>query len=156
MLPVSTLLRELTLRLTEMPIEYDESGQDGQIVATLLGEIDWTPLHPVSLPPLHDRRLRSIENALIRNPGDISTMETWAARVQSSPRTLGRLFAKETGMTFQAWRDQMRAFAALPLLAEGKPLVEVGDRLGYGTAWAFTAMFKRVTGQLPSRYFSHL
>ncbi len=77
MLSVSSLLHELTLRLTEMPIKYDESGQDGQIVA------------------------------------------------------------------------------ALPLLAEGTPLVEIADRRGYGTAWAFTAMFKRVTGKLPSRYFSH-
>jgi hypothetical protein len=26
-----------------MPIEYDEQGQDQQLVKTLFGEIDWTP-----------------------------------------------------------------------------------------------------------------
>ena len=153
MLTVSTLLRELILRATEMPIEYDEQGHDATIITALLGEIDWTPLHPVSLPPLHDARLQTLEKALLRNPGDTSTLEQWAQRMHSSARTLTRLFQKEAGLSFQAWRDQVRTFAALPLLAEGRPLVEIADELGYETAWSFTTMFKRVTGQLPSRYF---
>ena len=51
MLAVSGLLRELILRATKMPIEYDEQGHDGNLITALLGEIDWAPLHPVSLPP---------------------------------------------------------------------------------------------------------
>jgi len=153
MLAVSALLRELVLRLTEMPIEYDEDGHEGQIVTTLLGEIDWAPLHPISMPSLRDSRLRLLEEALTKDPGDTSTLEEWASRVRSSPRTLTRLFAKEAGTSFHAWRDQLRTFAALPLLAEGRPLAEIADQLGYETAWGFTSMFKRITGQLPSRYF---
>jgi AraC-like DNA-binding protein len=154
MLGVSAFLGELVLRLMEMPGEYDESGQDGQVVKTFLGEIDWTPLHPVSLPPLHDQRLQVVEATLTKNPGSTRTLEDWATRLDCSPRTLARLFLKETGLSFHTWRDQIRTFAALPMMADNRPLSEIADELGYETAWAFTAMFKRVTGQLPSRYFS--
>lgn len=154
MLGVSAFLRELVLRLMEMSVEYDESGQDGQIVKTFLGEIDWTPVHPVSLPPLHDQRLQVVEALLAKNPGSTRTLEDWATRLDCSARTLARLFLKETGLSFHTWRDQIRTFAALPMMANDRPLSEIADELGYETAWAFTAMFKRVTGQLPSRYFS--
>jgi AraC-like DNA-binding protein len=155
MLAVSTLLRELVLRATKMPIEYDEQGHDGNLITALLGEIDWTPLHPVSLPPLQDTRLRAIEAALMKSPGDTRTLEEWAKRIGSSARTLSRLFRQEAQISFQTWREQVRTFAALPLLADGRPLTEIADALGYETAWSFTAMFKRVTGILPSRYFDN-
>lgn len=154
MLRVSPLLHELVLRMVDLPIEYEEDGQDGRIVDTLLGEIDWTPIHPVSLPSHGDKRLQSLEQSLTRNPGDSSTLEQWAARFKLSPRTLTRLIRRETDLSFQVWRDQIRTFAAIPMLAEGRPLAEVADALGYETAWGFTAMFKRVTGVVPSRYAS--
>ncbi len=152
MLRVSPLLHELVLRAVAMSIEYDEAGQDGRIIHALLGEIDWTPIHPVNLPPLHDERLCRMERALTREPGDPSTLDRWASRLDVSPRTLTRLIRRETDLSFQAWRDQIRTFAAIPMLAEGRPLAEIADALGYQTAWSFTAMFKRVTGRVPSRY----
>lgn len=152
MLQVSPLLHELVLRVNAMPIEYDEDRHDGQIVKALLGEIDWTPIHPVSLPSLQDERLRQMEQSLLSKPGDSSTLEQWAAKLDISPRTLTRLVRRETELTFQTWRDQIRTFVAIPMLTEGKPLVEIADALGYETAWAFTAMFKRVTGKVPSQY----
>jgi len=152
MLRVSPLLHELVHRAVDMPIEYGEDGQDGRIIQALLGEIDWTPLSPVSLPFLQDERLRKIERMLMRTPADSSTLDQWAIYVKVSPRTLARLIRRETSLSFQAWGDQIRAFAAIPMLAEGRPLAEIADALGYQTAWSFTAMFKRVTGKVPSQY----
>jgi AraC-like DNA-binding protein len=152
MLGVSPLLRELVLRIVEMPIEYEQESQNERIIATALGEIDWTPIHPVSLPSLRDERLQSMERMLTHNPADGSTLKEWAARLKTSPRTLTRLIRQETNLSFQTWRDQIRTFAAIPMLADGRPLVEIADAVGYETAWSFTAMFKRVTGILPSRY----
>ncbi len=153
MIGVSPVLRELVLRAIRMPVEYDEEGQDARIIAALLGEVDWTALHPISLPPLRDARLRKMEKMLIHAPNDTSTLAIWSRRLDTSPRTLTRILERETHLSFQVWRDQIRTFAALPLLAEGRPLVEIADTVGYETAWSFTAMFKRVTGKLPSRYF---
>lgn len=152
MLGVSQLLHELILRTVNMPIEYDETGQDCRIVEATLGEIDWTPIHPVSLPSLQDSRLRRMEKMLLQKPGDKSTLEQWSRRLAVAPRTLTRLLRKETALSFQVWRDHVRAFSAIAMLAEGEPLAAIADSLGYETAWSFTAMFKRVTGKAPSRY----
>lgn len=154
MIGVSTLLRELILRAMDMPVEYDEEGQDARVIATLLGEIEWTAINPVSLPSLRDRRLRKMEEILLGTPNDRSTLDQWGKRLGVSPRTLNRLLQREAHLSFQTWRDQIRAFSALPLMAEGRPLTEIADTVGYETAWSFTAMFKRVTGVAPSRYFS--
>ncbi len=152
MLDVSPLLHELILRTVGMPIEYDEEGQDGRIISALLGEIDWSPVHPVSLPTLGDDRLLALEQALFKNPENTGNLEHWAKQFGMSPRTLTRLVQRETNLSFQVWRDQIRTFIAIPLLTEGRPLAEIADALGFETAWSFTAMFKRVTGKLPSRY----
>jgi AraC-like DNA-binding protein len=152
MLRVSALLHELVLRVVDMPHEYNEGSQEGRVVRTLLGEIDWTPIHPVSLPSLRDKRLRRMEQELLKNPAEPNTLEQWATELSMSPRTLTRLFRKEIDLSFQSWRDQLRTFLAIPMLTEGRPLAEIADALGYQTAWAFTAMFKRVTGKLPSQY----
>jgi AraC-like DNA-binding protein len=152
MFTVSPLLHELILRTVAIPMEYDEAGQNARVITTLLGEIDWTPIHPVSLPALQDSRLRRMEQMLLRMPGDKSTLEQWSTRLAVSQRTLNRLLRRETDLSFQVWRDRVRAFAAIPMLATGKPLAEIADILGYETAWSFTVMFKRVTGKTPSRY----
>lgn len=152
MIAVTPLLRELVLRIVKMPVEYEEGGQDGRIVATALGEIDWTPLDPVNLPSLADVRLQQMERMLVANPGDAGTLADWAVRLELSTRTLTRLIRRETGLSFQVWRDHIRTFAAIPMLAEGRPLIEIAIAVGYETAWSFTVMFKRVTGVLPSRY----
>jgi AraC-like DNA-binding protein len=154
MLSISPLLHELVLRVVRMPVEYEERGQDSRVVETLLGEIDWKPAHPVSLPSLHDGRLRRMERMLIDNPADCSTLEQWAKRLKVSPRTLTRLLRKEADLSFQAWRDRLRTFAAIPMLSEGRSFIEIADALGYETAWSFTAMFRRVTGLVPSQYLN--
>jgi AraC-like DNA-binding protein len=154
MISVSPLLRELVLRIVDMPIEYEEQGQDGRIVSAALGEIDWTPLNPVNLPSLKDPRLQRIERMLSECPSDTATLAQWASRLKISARTLTRLIRQETALSFQVWRDHIRAFAAIPMLFEGKQVIEVALAVGYETAWSFTAMFKRVTGVVPSRYAS--
>lgn len=149
---VSPLLHELVLRAVEMPIEYDDQGQDARILSALLGEIDWEPVHPLSLPALQDSRLRQLEKLLLKEPGSKNTLEDWSRQLNISSRTLTRLLRRETDLPFQTWKDHLRAFIAIPMLANRRRLSEIADVLGYETAWSFTAMFKRVTGTLPSRY----
>ena len=71
----------------------------------------------------------------------------------ASERTLARLFERETGMSFRAWRQQLRLLRALELLAAGTPVTRVALDLGYESTSAFSAMFRRVLGTAPTRYF---
>lgn len=71
----------------------------------------------------------------------------------ASGRTLARLFRREIGMTFGAWRQQARLIEALARLGTGEPVTHVALDLGYESPSAFTAMFRRSLGVTPSRYF---
>ena len=146
------MLRELVRRVTAMPVEYDEKGHDGKIVSLVLDEINWSPAKDVVMPVLRDPRLLAIDRALASNPGDPRTLEQWAAVAGASARTLTRLFLRETSMSFRSWRDQFRALAAIPALANGKSVTALAMELGYETPAAFAAMFRRVTGLTPSQY----
>ncbi|MFZ0273288.1 MAG: helix-turn-helix transcriptional regulator [Acidobacteriaceae bacterium] len=151
---VSPLLRELVRRATSMPVEYDEQGHDGRIVALLLDEIQWSRVHVPTMPQLHDPRLRAVERALSANPGDSRTVEEWAQLAGASPRTLARLFLREADMSFRCWREQFRAVTAISKLMSGDSITTLAAELGYETAGAFTAMFRRVMGMTPSRFMS--
>ncbi|MGV8267592.1 helix-turn-helix domain-containing protein, partial [Pseudomonas aeruginosa] len=60
----------------------------------------------------------------------------------------------ELGVTFVHWRRQVRLAAALPRLAAGEAVARIAVDLGYQTPSAFSAMFRRLTGSTPSRYFA--
>jgi AraC-like DNA-binding protein len=56
-------------------------------------------------------------------------------------------------MSFRQWRQQARLVEALGHLANDVPVSLVAEKLGYRSASAFTAMFRRTLGMEPRRYF---
>jgi len=70
-------------------------------------------------------------------------------------RTIERLFLKETGMTLGRWLTHAKALHALERLAAGDSVTMAGVAVGYDDTSAFIAMFKRVLGTTPGRYFAH-
>lgn len=152
-LTVTPLLRELILRAVAMPALYPLGGPEERLMAVVVDEIAALPEAPLHLPMPRDRRLRRITDALLADPVDARTLKDWAGVSGASVRTLSRLFARDTGMTFGAWRQQLRLLRALERLAEGRPVTEVALDLGYDSPSAFSAMFRRTLGVPPSRYF---
>jgi AraC-like DNA-binding protein len=150
---VSPLLRELILRAVELPILYDEGGADGRVMSLILDEIRALPMLPLHLPWPRDARLKRLCDALQSEPANQRTLEDWARGSGASGRTLARLFRKETGMSFGAWRQQARLVAALGRLATGEAVTNVALDLGYQSPSAFTCMFRRALGRAPTRYF---
>lgn len=53
-------------------------------------------------------------------------------------------------MSFNAWRQQLRLMEALPRLLAGDSVQRVAQDLGYGSARAFSAMFRRLLGENPA------
>jgi AraC-like DNA-binding protein len=151
---VSPLLRELILRAMEVPACYDETGPEGRVMALILDELRLSAAAPLYLPRPSDRRLLRVTEALLEDPGDRRPLTAWAKQAGASPRTLARLFAKETGLGFRAWRQQARLLQALVGLAQGRPVTVLALDLGYDSPSAFIAAFKRAFGVTPARYFS--
>jgi len=152
-LTVGPLLRQLILRAVAMPALYPLGGPEERLMMVLLDEIAALPEAPLHLPVPRDRRLRRITDALLADPAGGRTLKDWAASSGASVRTLARRFVRETGMTFGAWRQQLRLLRALEYLAEGRPVTQVALDLGYDSPSAFSAMFRRTLGVPPSRYF---
>lgn len=152
-LQISPLLRELILAAIDMPLPYDGNSRSGHLAQLLLDELQQMPSLPLFLPMPIDMRLRTICDAISDTPGDNTTVNAWARRLDVDPKTIQRLFQRETGMTFGQWRTQARLLMALERLAAGDRVLDVALDLGYESPSAFATMFRKQFGVAPSQFF---
>lgn len=151
-LSMTPLLRELIVRATELPVQYDEDGPAGHVVALILSELKGLQSLSLQLPMPRDPRLNQLCRALLDAPGDQRPLEAWAETINVSARTLARRFQFETGLSFGAWRQQARVLEAMGRLGSGAPVTQVALDLGYDSVSAFSAMFRRAAGTSPRQY----
>ena len=151
-LGVPALLRELILRA----VGFDPSGAatvaQSRLMSVILDELRGLEPSPLHLPLPADARLKSVTDALIRDPADGRSLRQWARRTGASDRTLARLFVRDTGMSFGHWRQQLRLLRAISLLAAGEAVTSVAYEVGYSSPSAFVAMFRRTLGATPGRF----
>lgn len=150
---ISPLLRELIQAAAHVRQPYAPNSRDGRVMRLLLDELRALPVLPLHLPQPSDARLQRICERLQQRPDDASTLEAWATKLKVDAKTIQRLFARETGMTFGQWRQQARLLRALERLASGEKVVDTALALGYESPSAFATMFKRQFGQTPSQFF---
>jgi AraC-like DNA-binding protein len=150
---VSPLLRELVLHTISLGMLDRNVPEQGRLIAFLLDQLSVLPTIPLQLPLPSDERAKRAVAWLRAHPDDPGLIKQMAKKAAVSARTLERLFQKETGMTFGRWRQQLRLLHALQLLAAGRPVTAVALEVGYDSASAFIAMFKRALGTTPRRYF---
>jgi AraC-like DNA-binding protein len=145
---VSKLMRELIRALeASTPSRREEA-----LMTLALHEIVHADTHSLGVPLPRDKRLRTLCESVIEDPGKCATLADWAMDVGASERTLARLFRTELSTTFQQWRQQAILAHALPMLARGVSVSQVSAASGYASDSAFSAMFKSAMGHPPS-YF---
>jgi AraC-like DNA-binding protein len=152
-LAVSPLLRELIVAAMRVPLDYEPETRDERLLRLLLDELREERVLPLHLPMPRDARLRTVCEALVARPHDVSTAEHWAGQIKVTVKTLHRLFAKETGLTFGQWRQQARLLFALERLARGDRVIDVALDSGYASQSAFAAMFRKHFGMPPSAFY---
>lgn len=155
-LQISPLLRELIMSAVAGGNDYDQNSRQYRLGQVVLDEISHQAKAHLSLPLPRDPRLIKITQALLVSPGDNRTLDQWSSTIGASKRTINRLFTKQTGMTFQGWRQQLRLLRAMEVLAEGKSVNATAEEMGYETPSAFVAMFKRAVGSSPKSYINGL
>ncbi|MDA0181713.1 helix-turn-helix domain-containing protein [Solirubrobacter phytolaccae] len=99
---------------------------------------------------------RAVAEELSRDPSLDLTVEQWATRAHSSPRTLRRDFLADTGITFEQWRLHNRLIAAVELLAAGYDVDQVAARVGFASRNGFTRAFKQQYGATPRDFSREL
>jgi AraC-like DNA-binding protein len=133
---VDALLRELLIALTSGALRPVEARR----------------IREVSLPTPRDPRLADacrIVEADLRHP---RTLGWLARRVNTSERTLSRLFRAEFGMTYPQWRTRSRIFAAMVLLAGGATVTDTAHACGWATTSAFVHTFGHAMGTTPGAH----
>ncbi|MEB1528085.1 AraC family transcriptional regulator [Xanthomonas sp. WHRI 7945] len=150
----TALLRELVIRSARLPMLYPEGGAESHLVVLLLDELAAAPIGTLRLPMPTDSRLRKIVEAIVAEPAERGTVQTWARRVGMSERTLARLLTHQTGMSFGRWRQQLHLMLAVKWLSTGVSVQQVADDLGYESAGSFVTMFRKALGTSPGRYMA--
>lgn len=148
---VTALLRELVLRAMKLPRLYEERGAHAHLVALILDELAALPPAPLHLPWPQDARARRVAEGLQAAPADPRTLAEWAHAISAGERTLARLFARETGLGFRAWRRRARLLRALERLGEGASVTAASLDSGYDSVSAFISAFRRELGVSPGQ-----
>ncbi|MDN5924626.1 MAG: helix-turn-helix transcriptional regulator [Xanthomonadales bacterium] len=156
MLQGSPLMRELVYRAAAWTNSNQLDTEQQRLLDVLMDEMRHAqvPDNPITLVMPDDRRVLRVAERLLTQPGDTRTREQWAIWAGLSTRSLTRLFREQTGMSFVQWRQQARLSHALEQLGQGAGVAQIADSLGYASASAFVAMFRRCLGQSPGRYLS--
>ncbi|AYJ86024.1 AraC family transcriptional regulator [Sphingomonas paeninsulae] len=149
---VSPLLRSLLEAACDIPPEYDVDGRDGIVMTLLLEEMVRAPIVPLAVPFPKTVEMARKCQVFLESPTPHDTIDLWSAHLGMGRRAFTRIFRKETGLSFGAWKQQACILVALPRLAEGVSVTTIAFDLGYESAAAFTTMFKRLIGVAPSHY----
>jgi len=100
-----------------------------------------------------DPRVAAALAYLERELGRRVVMGEVAEHAGLSTRTLNRLFLREFGLPPQRVLALLRVSKARELLASGRySVTETSWEVGYGSLSQFIAVFRQVTGQLPSEF----
>lgn len=151
-LHIDALLRELIVAFSLLPVEYDEHGVDGRLVAVLLDRLANAQPSDLVLPWPQDSRLTPLCRYLASHPDCRRPLCHFSQQLGISDKTLSRAFQRETGMSFRQWRQRGRLLAALPLLEAGERVTDVALACGYDSLSAFIAAFKALLGSTPGEY----
>lgn len=150
---IDALTRELIRSFSQLPADYDEQGAEGRLAQVLLDRLQMAPEVQLSLPLPQDLRLRQLCDHLQQHPDDKHSLATWGSRLGVSEKTLSRLFLRETGLTFRAWRQRLRLLGALTPLQAGDTVTDVALLCGYDSTSAFIAAFRQQFGSTPGEFF---
>jgi AraC-like DNA-binding protein/quercetin dioxygenase-like cupin family protein len=150
---ITPLARELIIATCALPVNYDEEGAAGRLVAVLLDQL--ATLKPVALdlPWPSDPRLLRVSLALQADPSDQRTLAEWGHEVGLSERSLARLYREQTGLSLGDWRRRLRLLLSLTPLAAGEKVSSVARDSGYSAVSAFIAAFSQAFGQTPTQMF---
>jgi AraC-like DNA-binding protein len=153
---ISSLMRSLMAEAVALPIEYDCEGRSAAIMKLIGYEISRLRELPLSLPLPTDKGLARRCLKFSASPKAHANIDDWASSLHLTRRTFTRLFRRETGLSFVAWRQQACVLAALPKLSAGASVTQTAADLGYDNPAAFSTLFKRTLGVAPRQYIQSI
>jgi len=153
---ISSLMRSLMAEAVALPIKYDREGRSAAIMKLIGYEVGRLRELPLSLPLPADKALARRCLKFSASPKAHAKIDDWASSLHLTRRTFTRLFRRETGLSFVAWRQQACILAALPKLTAGASVTQTAADLGYDNPAAFSTSFKRTLSVAPREYIQSI
>ena len=154
-LNIPPLLTELILHACKLPALTRRSKPQSHLIDVIVDQLQTVEAVPLQLPSPADPRAVRVAKALALDCSEACSLEETCRRAGASKRTVERLFLQETRLTLGRWRQQLRLMHSLQLLAAGEKITHVALEAGYSTPSAFIAMFRKILGVTPGRYFDN-
>ncbi len=151
---ISSLLRELILHACEFPKLRRRVTAERHVIELILDQLRLVESVPVQLPHPRDFRARKLADIVRADPREQRPLQVLSMECGASKRTMQRLFAEESGMSFSRWRQRARLIHAMQSLAAGQSVTNAALDAGYSTTSAFISMFRKQLGTTPTRYLA--
>ncbi|AYH43989.1 helix-turn-helix transcriptional regulator [Azoarcus sp. DN11] len=151
-LAVSPLIVALLDHLRLQAPDTLRDAENTRLLQVLVDQLAHAPCAGSYLPSSSDPSLGAVLRFLDTHPDDNRTMAELARLANTTERTLLRRAQRDLGMPLSEWRQRLRILKAMPLLAAGRTVEAVALELGYASASAFIAMFRRLMQQTPAEF----
>ena len=152
-LHVSPLLRELVLHAVRLGNLRARNRVHAALRDVIVSQLECASAIPTSMTMPADPRALRIARSCVADPAAAS-LQTLCDRTGVSVRTIERIFRRETGVSFEEWRRQVRLMKAIELLAGGASVKEAAFATGYKQPSAFVEMFRKTLGSTPRRWLN--
>ena len=152
-LDVDALLRELILHAVELGLLRRDDGVHRALARLINERVCAADVALPSLPLPADARAARVADWVIERPHRGVGLDELGPRAGASRRTLERLFARETGLSFGRWRRRAIMLAVAARLGLGESTVEgLAVRFGYESTSALIAAFRHEIGHTPGAF----
>lgn len=150
-LHVNPLLKEIIERICFWDwVALSREQQD--IVHVFWNEIGNAPEEKLQLRMPVNRRFKKKIEEWTQRSALPPMLKNLAEETGAVEKTITRIFKKETGLSYQDWRQQWRLQRSIELLVEGNSIGEVAHILDFSSDSAFIDFFKKHTGSTPLQY----
>jgi AraC-like DNA-binding protein/quercetin dioxygenase-like cupin family protein len=148
---VSPLLHQAILALFD---DRNDPERTALLVRLAMLELERAEDSATFVPLPQEPRCRRAADIVLADPTADHEIEMLARAVGTSARTLSRLFAAETQLSFKSWCQRARIAAAIQLLSvdTGLSVKQLASDLGYASVPAFSHAFRQVTGKTPKEF----
>ena len=148
---VSPLLHQAILALFDGRNDPDRTAL---LIKLVMLELHQAEDSATFIPLPREPRCRRAADIVLGDPTGSHEIEALAREVGTSARTLSRLFASETQLSFKSWCQRARIAAAIEKLSVDASLSvkQLAADLGYASVPAFSHAFRQVTGKTPTEF----
>ncbi|MGO4854789.1 AraC family transcriptional regulator [Phaeovulum sp. W22_SRMD_FR3] len=149
---IDALTQALLPEIADLGADW-KTPEAERLVSVLFDRLKALPDPRAGLPIASEGPVARLAKLLLNDPALQDPLSALARRTGLSERTAARHFLSEYGMSFGAWRRQLRLQTALARLGAGVSVTAAAFDVGYKDVSSFITAFRAEYGTSPGQMF---